>query len=270
MIYSDYSQRTTVIVVEEWWRERKKSRLPMRPFARALSTSARRPVYVIGVGMTKFNKPGTSGMDYPALVKAAGQAALADASVTLDDVEQVLAALCIADHVELRAKTLFLSLPRAMFMATQLRAHALCMSWASPANRFITSIQTVPLAVLLSCWLSRCAQWYLASALPLTPLYPVVRLCTCAIFLFQLIAGGLAECTMAVGFEKMQMGSLSFNNSDREGPIDHFMTGMSKLRGGEAPGKVPGAPWLFGAAGACVGLRYQPQLFLACCRSLDL
>lgn len=30
-------------------------------------------VYVIGVGMTKFSKPGSSGMDYPELVKEAGK-----------------------------------------------------------------------------------------------------------------------------------------------------------------------------------------------------
>ena len=70
-----------------------------------------------------------------------------------------------------------------------------------------------------------------------------------ALFSAQLISGGLVDCAMAVGFEKMQMGSLTFNNADREGPIDHFMKAMGKLRA-EEPGKVPGAPWLFGAAGA--------------------
>ena len=64
----------------------------------------------------------------------------------------------------------------------------------------------------------------------------------------SMIRGGSADCTMAVGFEKMQAGSLSFGNSDREGPIDHFMKAMTAQRG-EGAGKVPAAPWLFGSAG---------------------
>ena len=58
-------------------------------FSRSFATAARRPVYVVGVGMTKFTKPGTSGLDYPAMVKIAGQAALADSALSLDQIEQV-------------------------------------------------------------------------------------------------------------------------------------------------------------------------------------
>lgn len=57
--------------------------------SRRFSSRAGRPVYVIGVGMTKFTKPGTSGLDYPAMVKIAGDAALLDAGVPLSEVEQV-------------------------------------------------------------------------------------------------------------------------------------------------------------------------------------
>jgi hypothetical protein len=64
----------------------------------------------------------------------------------------------------------------------------------------------------------------------------------------QLISGGLAQVTMAVGFEKMQRGSLTFNNSDREGPVDHFVTKMTTMRGA-GPGQIPSAPWLFACAG---------------------
>src|SRR5262249_26018269 len=45
-----------------------------------------RKVCVIGVGMTKFHKPGT--MDYPQLTKEAGEAALADAGIRYDEVQQ--------------------------------------------------------------------------------------------------------------------------------------------------------------------------------------
>ena len=39
--------------------------------------------YVIGVGMTKFDKPGTKEGDYPDWAKEAGEKALADAGVSL-------------------------------------------------------------------------------------------------------------------------------------------------------------------------------------------
>ena len=38
-----------------------------------------RKVYVVGVGMTKFEKPGTKSWDYPDMAKEAGEKALADA-----------------------------------------------------------------------------------------------------------------------------------------------------------------------------------------------
>ena len=46
-------------------------------------------VYVIGVGMTKFEKPGREGAaDYPAMAKESGTKALADAGVAFDQIEQ--------------------------------------------------------------------------------------------------------------------------------------------------------------------------------------
>ena len=44
--------------------------------------------FVIGVGMTKFDKPGTKEGDYPDWAKEAGEAALADAGIPYDDVEE--------------------------------------------------------------------------------------------------------------------------------------------------------------------------------------
>ena len=38
-----------------------------------------RKVYVVGVGMTKFEKPGSKEWDYPDMAKEAGEKALADA-----------------------------------------------------------------------------------------------------------------------------------------------------------------------------------------------
>ena len=43
-----------------------------------------RKVYVVGVGMTKFEKPGSKEWDYPDMAKEAGQKALADAGIPYD------------------------------------------------------------------------------------------------------------------------------------------------------------------------------------------
>jgi acetyl-CoA acetyltransferase len=36
----------------------------------------------------------------------------------------------------------------------------------------------------------------------------------------QLVAGGMADCVLALGFEKMQRGSLSSTYDDRTNPLD--------------------------------------------------
>ncbi len=45
-----------------------------------MSTNGNR-TFVIGVGMTKFDKPGTKDGDYPDWAKEAGEKALADAGI---------------------------------------------------------------------------------------------------------------------------------------------------------------------------------------------
>src|SRR3970282_916106 len=49
-----------------------------------------RKVYVIGVGMTKFEKPGSRAWDYPDMAKEAGTNALADAGIPYEEVEQAV------------------------------------------------------------------------------------------------------------------------------------------------------------------------------------
>ena len=44
--------------------------------------------YVIGVGMTKFEKPGSREWDYPDMALEAGTKALEDAAVPYDRIEQ--------------------------------------------------------------------------------------------------------------------------------------------------------------------------------------
>jgi len=47
--------------------------------------------FVIGVGMSKFDKPGTKEGDYPEWVLEAGSRALADAGIPYESVEQAFA-----------------------------------------------------------------------------------------------------------------------------------------------------------------------------------
>nr|WSW69522.1 lipid-transfer protein [Streptomyces sp. NBC_00995] len=50
--------------------------------------------YIVGVGMTKFEKPETRDWQYWDMVEEAGAAALADASVTYEDIEQAAVGYC--------------------------------------------------------------------------------------------------------------------------------------------------------------------------------
>ena len=56
-----------------------------------------RKVFVIGVGMTKFEKPGSRNWDYPDMAKEAGEKALADAGIPYSEIEQVAVGYCYGD-----------------------------------------------------------------------------------------------------------------------------------------------------------------------------
>ena len=43
--------------------------------------------FVVGVGMTKFEKPGTREWDYPHMARESGTKALEDAGIPYDEVE---------------------------------------------------------------------------------------------------------------------------------------------------------------------------------------
>jgi acetyl-CoA acyltransferase len=53
--------------------------------------------FVIGVGMTKFEKPGTKEGDYPDWAQEAGGKALADAGISYEQVEQAFVGYCYGD-----------------------------------------------------------------------------------------------------------------------------------------------------------------------------
>ena len=53
--------------------------------------------FVVGVGMTKFEKPGSKDWDYPDMASEAGTKALEDAGIAYDDVEQAFVGYCYGD-----------------------------------------------------------------------------------------------------------------------------------------------------------------------------
>jgi Acetyl-CoA acetyltransferase len=154
-----------------------------------------RKVYVVGVGMTKFEKPGSKAWDYPDMAKEAGTKALADAGIPYSEVEQAVVGYVYGEST---------SGQRAVYQLG------------------LTGI----------------------------PVYNVNNNCSTgstALFMGkQLVEGGLADCVLALGFEKMEKGSLGAKYTDRINPMDHHFNAMVQMRGFE---KAPPAPQLFGNAG---------------------
>ena len=82
------------------------------------------------------------------------------------------------------------------------------------------------------------------------PIYNVNNNCatgSTALFMAkQFIEGGIADCVLALGFEKMEKGSLGIKYDDRINPLDKHFGLMVELRGFA---QAPGAPQFFGNAG---------------------
>ena len=154
-----------------------------------------RKVYVVGVGLTKFEKPNSKEWDYPDMAKEAGEKALADAGVAYDLIEQACVGYCYGDST--------------------------CGQRA---------VYTLGLTGI--------------------PIYNVNNNCatgSSALFMAkQFIEGGLADCVLALGFEKMEKGSLGSKYTDRTNPMDKQFMVMNDLRG---IGAAPVAPQFFGNAG---------------------
>lgn len=152
-------------------------------------------VFVIGVGMTKFEKPGRrEGWDYPAMALESGTKALEDAGIDYNQVQQAFTGFCYGES---------------------------CSGHRAVYGLGLTGI----------------------------PVFNVNSNCSTgssALFLAaQAIRGGLADCTLALGFEKMQPGSLGSTYDDREQPMQNHMQAMAELK----DFAFPVAPWMFGAAG---------------------
>ncbi len=152
-------------------------------------------VFVIGVGMTKFEKPGSrEGWDYPQMVKESGTKALEDAGVAYDQIEQVHAGYVYGDST-----------------CGERAVYELGMT-GIPITNVNNNCSTGSTALFLSA---------------------------------EAIRGGRADCVMAVGFEKMEKGSLKIGAEDREQPLMNHMMALSELY----EFAMPPAPYMFGAAG---------------------
>ncbi|WP_326792223.1 lipid-transfer protein [Streptomyces sp. NBC_00841] len=113
--------------------------------------------YIVGVGMTKFEKPETRDWQYWDMAKEAGNAALADASVAYEEVQQVPVGYCF------QAST-----------AGQRAAYELGLTGV-PVYNVNNNCATGSTALMLAR---------------------------------QFVEGGISDCVLALGFEKMTRGSL--------------------------------------------------------------
>jgi acetyl-CoA acetyltransferase len=153
-------------------------------------------VFVVGVGMTKFEKPGSrEGWDYPQMAEEAGTKALADAGIAYEEVQQACVGYVYGEST---------SGQRAVY------------------GLGLTGI----------------------------PVYNVNNNCatgSTALFMAkQFIDGGIADCVLALGFEKMAKGSLGATFTDRTPPMDKHMISMAESRGFSTG---PPAAQIFGNAG---------------------
>ncbi|MGY6655784.1 lipid-transfer protein [Amycolatopsis sp. TRM77291] len=152
-------------------------------------------VYVVGVGMTKFEKPGRrEGWDYPQMAKESGTKALEDAGISFDEVRQAYVGYVYGEST-----------------SGQRAVYELGMTGIPVVN------------VNNNCSTGSTALYLAAEA----------------------IRGGRADCALALGFEKMQPGSLGSTYDDREQPMGRHIQALAEI----SEVLFPPAPWMFGAAG---------------------
>jgi len=160
-----------------------------------MSEKAGQKAYVIGVGMTKFEKPGAREWDYPDMALEAGSKALDDAGVPYDRIEQAFVGYCYGEST-----------------SGQRAVYGLGLS-GIPIVNVNNNCSTGSTALFMAR---------------------------------QAVAGGVADCALALGFEKMEKGSLGVKYTDRTNPIDKHLMTMFEVR---EPEQSPFAPQMFGNAG---------------------
>ena len=154
----------------------------------------KRRVNVIGVGMTKFAKPGASA-EYYEMAKEAGQKALQDANIQYNEIEQVFAGYVYGD------------------------------STCGQRAVYELGLTGVPIVNVNNNCSTGSSALFLAR---------------------QAIEGGLAECVLALGFEKMEKGALGAKFNDREPPMGQHAQVMLNVQGFKS---APPAAQMFGGAG---------------------
>ncbi|MET8327636.1 lipid-transfer protein [Streptomyces sp. NPDC005181] len=155
--------------------------------------------YIVGVGMTKFEKPETRDWQYWDMAKEAGSAALADAGVRYEQVQQVPAGYCF------QAST-----------AGQRAAYELGLT-GIPVYNVNNNCATGSTALMMAR---------------------------------QFVEGGISDCVLALGFEKMARGALGGGGSDggadfRTSPVARHYGIMAAAHGFE---KSPPTAQIFGNA----------------------
>jgi len=161
----------------------------------------KRRVNVIGVGMTKFAKPGASD-DYHVMAKAAGLAAMKDAGIQYSDVEQAFCGYVYGD------------------------------STCGQRAVYELGLTGIPVVNVNNNCSTGSSALFLAR---------------------QAIEGGLAECVIALGFEKMERGALGSKFNDRENPMGQHVQVMMEAQGFN---QAPPAAQMFGGAGREYRWRY--------------
>jgi sterol carrier protein 2 len=154
----------------------------------------KRRVNVIGVGMTKFAKPGASD-DYHVMAAEAGKKALADAGINYSEVEQAFCGYVYGD------------------------------STCGQRAVYELGLTGIPVVNVNNNCSTGSSALFLAR---------------------QAIEGGLAECVIAVGFEKMERGALGSKFNDRENPMGQHAQLMITEQGFT---QAPPAAQMFGGAG---------------------
>jgi len=159
-----------------------------------------RKVYVAGVGMTKFEKPGQH--DYPEMSKQAGEQALKDSGVSYQDVEEAFVGYVFGDST-----------------CGQRAVYQLGLT-GIPVYNVNNNCSTGSSALHLA---------------------------------YQAVGSGAVECALALGFEKMERGSLGAKYTDRTNPMDKHAQVMIDLQGFES---APPTAQMFGGAGRELMTKY--------------
>ena len=151
-------------------------------------------VFVVGVGMTKFEKPGAREWDYPDMAREAGTKALEDAGIDYREVQHAYVGYVYGEST---------SGQRAIYEL---------------------GLTGIPIVNVNNNCSTGSTALYLAT---------------------QAVRSGQVDCALALGFEKMQTGSLGTTYDDREQPMMRHLLALAELQ----EFAMPPAPYMFGAAG---------------------